>query len=244
MPTSGTYLWSPDLAEMVDEAFERCKVDPSTLDVSHLISARRSMNLMFVEWAAEDNQDFRIDRLDGPGTGTNLPFPLVQGQQQYVIDPDTDGRIIDINQVSLRRDGTDTTIYPMSRQEWLDIPDKTTQGRPNRYFADKANNLITISLWTVPENSTDTLIMDVMRKFQDVGFADDEPDIPYYMREAFAAGLGYRLGRKFAPEQIMPRLKSESDEAFKTANGAQRERGDFAIVPSSNHRRRTGGRLR
>jgi hypothetical protein len=132
----------------------------------------------------------------------------------------------------------------MSRQEWLDIPDKTTLGRPNRYFADKQQGQVEIFLWTVPENSTDVLIMDVMRKFQDVGFASDVPDMTYYMREAFAAGLAYRLGRKFAPEPIMGRLKAESDDAFKTANGAQRERGDFVIIPASNFRRRSGGRIR
>ncbi len=241
MPTSATYLWDPELAEMVDEAFERCKVDPGTLDVSHIISARRSVNLMLSEWAAEDMQDWRIDRLDTPN---NAPVPLVEGTNNYVIDPDSDGRIIDINQVSLRRDNTDTTIYPMSRQEWLDIPDKDTKGRPNRYFADKQQNQVEIFLWTVPENSTDELVMDVMRKYQDAGFASDGPDITYYMREAFCAGLAYRLGRKFAPEPIMPRLEKESDKAFNTANGAQRERGDFVIVPTAGYRRRSGGRIR
>ena len=187
MAFSGTYLWDPELADSVDEAFERCRVDPGTLDVSHLISARRSMNFMLSHWAAEDMQDYRIDRLEN--------FALAQGTQTYVVDPDTDGRIIDINQVSLRRDNTDTTIYPMSRQEWLDIPDKSTQGRPNRYFADKRTDQVTITLWTVPENSTDTLTMDVMRKHQDVGFANNNPDIPYYMREAFVAGLAWWLGQ-------------------------------------------------
>lgn len=239
--TSGTYLWDPELADMVDEAFERCKVDPGTLDVSHVISARRSMNFMLSEWAADDMHDFRIDRLDTPD---NAPIALTKGENRYVIDPDLDGRIIDINQVSLRRDATDTTIYPMSRQEWLDIPDKSTEGRPNRYFADKQQNQVDVTLWTVPENSTDVLIMDVMRKFEDVGFGSDGPDITYYMREAFAAGLAYRLGRKFAPEPIMVRLKTESDDAYKSADGAQRERGDFIIVPSSNYRRRSGGRIR
>lgn len=233
MPSSGTYLWSPVLADCVDEAFERCRVDPGTLDVSHLISARRSMNFMLSYWATKDNQDYRIDR---------ITQALVLGTQTYTVDPDTDGRVIDINQVSVRRDGTDTSIYPMSRSEWLDIPNKTTQGRPSRYFADKRTDSVIISLWPVPENSTDTLIMDVMRKHQDVGYASDEPDIPYYMREAFVSGLAYSLGRKFAPDQMLPRLAAEADDAFKNANGAQRERGDVTIIPSSNYRRRRGGR--
>ncbi len=236
MPTSGTYLWDPDLAECVDEAFERCKVDPSTLSLQHILSARRSVNFMLVEWATKDNQDFRVDRIEN--------FALTQGTQNYTIDPDADGRIIDIQQMSLRRAGSDTTMYPMSRQEWLDIPDKDTQGRPNRFFADKRQDAVIIYLWPVPENSTDTLIFDAMRKFTDYGLGVNGPDVSYYMREAFVSGLAHHLGRKFAPEPIIPRLKLEYDEAWTNANGAQRQRGDVVIVPGSNYRRRTGGRIR
>lgn len=236
MATSGTYLWSPDLAEMIDEAFERCKIDPSTLDVSHIISARRSINFMLADWATDDRHDFRVDRLS--------PFALVLGTQQYTVDPQTDGRVIDILSMSLRRAGSDTAMWPMSRQEWLDIPNKTTQGRPSRYFADKRQSSVIIQLWPIPENSTDTLIMDVMRKFTDAGSATNEPDIPYYMREAFAAGLAAKLGEKYAPENFLPRLIGRAAETLKKADGSQRVLGDVRIVPGSNYRGRRGGRVR
>lgn len=239
MPTSGEYLWSPALAECVDEAFERCRVDPSTLAMSHITAAKRSINFMFVDWATQDVQDFRVDR---------VTIPLVEDQQQYVIDPDTDGRIIDVLQVSLRRDNTDTTIYPMSRQEWLDIPQKDTTGRPSRYFADKRQDEVLVDLWSVPENSTDELIMDVARKYQDAGRGGGlEPDIPYYMRDAFAAGLAARLALKFAPASmpaLIGTLQGYAAISFKQANGSQRERGDVIVVPASNFLRRRGGRRR
>lgn len=224
MATSGTYLWSPELAECIDEAFERCRVDPSTVDVAHVISARRSINLMLVEWAAEDNQDFRIDR---------ITQALTASDGSYTINPDANGRIIDINTVALRRDGADTVINPMSREEWLGIPVKTTEGRPALYFVDKRQGSIELHLWPVPENSTDVLIIDAMRKFQDAGGSLNEGDIPYYMREAFCAGLAARLGKKFAPEQIIPRLQYDANETFRKANGAQKNQGDVFVTPGS-----------
>jgi hypothetical protein len=225
MATSGTYLWSPDLAECVDEAFERCRIDPSSLDSSHVHSARRSINYMLADWATQDNQDFRIDR---------FTVALVEGQAQYTIDPDTDGRIIDILTVALRRDGSDTTIVAMARDEHLGIPNKDTEGRPAMYFVDKRRTSIILTLWPVPENSTDVLVMDAMRKFTDAGVATNEPDIPYYMREAFVAGLAFRLGEKFAPEPILPRLKMSADESFKKGNGAQHNQGDVRIMPAQH----------
>lgn len=237
MPTSGSYLWSPELADCVDDAFERAKVDPRSLDVQHIISARRSIDFMLVEWAADDFHTHRVERI--------TDFPLVQGTEEYTLDPDADGRIIDVIQVAIRRNGNDTQLYPMSRQELLDIPSKTTQGFPNRYFADKQRDNIVVTLWPVPENSTDTLQMNVVRKFQDGGGAANEPDLPYYMREAFTAGLAYRLGHKYAPEQIIPRLGVEYDRQYKLAQGAQRNNnGDVAIVPMQGRRHGRGGRLR
>ena len=234
MAYSDTYVWSPDLAECVDDAFERCGVDPATLDASHVLSARRSINFMLVEWSTKDHEDFRVDRVQ---------VPLVQGNHPGTIDPDTDGRIIDILSVSLRRNGTDTSIYPMSRQEWLDIPDKSTEGRPNRYFADKRRDGVEMYLWTLPENSTDILLMDVMRKYNDAGGAALEPDIPYYLRDAFAAGLAAKLSVKFAVDRVQM-LSALATDSWNSANASQRTLGDVVIVPSSNYRKRVGGRRR
>lgn len=231
MPTSGTYLWSPDLAEMVDDAFERCKVDPSTLALSHIQSARRSINYMLSEWAAMDvGHDWRIEQ---------FTQALVLGTAAYVINPATaNGRIIDIVQVALRRSGSDTPIYDMSRQEYLDIPNKTTQGRPSRYFLAKNNDLITLTLWSVPENSTDTLIIDAVRKFQDHDTAAVSPDTTYYMREAFVAGLAAKLAVKFAPNDRVGMLDAMAKRSLDIGNSAQRERGDIVITPGSGYGRR------
>jgi hypothetical protein len=233
MATSGTYVWSPDLAECIDEAFERCRVDPSTLDVSHIQSARRSINFMLVEWAADDFNDFRIDQ---------FTVALTDGDPTYTIDPSVDGRILDVVSVVLRRSGVDVPLEPISREEYLEIPSKTTEGRPAQYFLDKRRDSLILTLWPVPENSTDVLVMDAVRKFTDAGVAHNEPDIPYYMREAFVAGLAARLARKFAPEPIIPRLMADSIATFKKAFGAVHNQGDVYVYPASGRYRGRRGR--
>jgi hypothetical protein len=75
MATSGTFIFNPDLAELVDEALERCRIDPAKITSRHILSARRSMRFMFADWATQDYHNFRI---------VQEQFTLVQGQATYV----------------------------------------------------------------------------------------------------------------------------------------------------------------
>lgn len=242
MTTSGTYIFNPDLAELVDEAFERCRVDPANISIRHILSARRSMRFMLANWATQDYHDFRIRRDN---------ITLTESQASYVAGTDFDldvggVNIIDIIDVVLRRDGVDTPVEFMSRQEYLNIPEKDTEGRPDRVFIDKQLDGITMTLWTVPENSTDQLFFDAVRKFEDSDTASDTADIHYYMYDAFAYGLAFRLAEKFSPPELEQALYGKAQNAFIMGSNASRERGAVRIVPESGFRRRRGsaGRYR
>lgn len=237
MATSGTFLFNPDLADIVDEAFERCRVDPAHLTVRHILSARRSMRFMLVDWATDDYQDYRIQQLS---------FTTVASQQVYTGPTDVPTNIIDIMGVVLRRSGVDTPVEFMSRHEWLNIPEKSIEGRPDRVFVDKQRDGIDLTFWTVPENSTDVIVFDAVLKFEDSDTAADNADISYYMLDAFAAGLAARLAAKYAPPELEQVLWQKASIAFKKGTNAARERGAVRIVPESGFRRRRGsaGRYR
>jgi len=236
MATSGNFIFNPDLAEMVDEALERCRIDPAKITSRHILSARRSMRFMLADWATKDYHDFRIQRQS---------FTLVESQSEYVagvdFDLDVGGvAILDILSVVLRRNGVDTPVEFMSRKELLNIPEKDIEGRPDRVFVDKGRDGITLTLWTVPENSTDELHFDAVMKFEDSDTAADNADIPWYMYDAFAYGLAFRLAEKYAPPELEASLYVKAENAFKTGSNASRERGDVRIVPTSGSRRRRG----
>lgn len=242
MATSGTWIFNPDLAEMVDEAFDRCRIDPAHLTVRHIKSARRSMRFMLADWATDDYHDFRINREQ---------LTLTQGQDVYVAGTDFDLSangiaIIDIIDVVLRRDGVDTPVEFMSRQEYLNIPEKDIEGRPDRIFIDKQRDGIELTLWTKPENSTDELLFDAVYKFEDSDTASDTVDLHWYLFDAFAAGLAARLAEKYAPPELEEKLFIKGERAFRKGTNAVREKGAVRIVPGSGHRRRRGsaGRFR
>lgn len=237
MATSGTYIFNPDLAEQVDEALERCRIDPAMITSRHILSARRSMRFMLADWATEDYHDFRIQRLN---------FTTVQGTAAYTGPTDIPANVIDIIDVVLRRSGVDTPVEFMTRSDYLNIPEKDIEGRPDRIFIDKQRDNLVFTLWTTPENSTDVIIYDAVRKFEDSDTAADTADIPYQMQEAFASGLAARLAEKFAPPELEEKLWMKAQQAFRKGTNAVRERGPVRIVPDSGSRRRRGsaGRYR
>lgn len=227
MATSGTYTYSLDIAEAVEEAFERCGIDPATVTARHARSARRSLNMMFADWASRGVHLWAIDQQ------TQV---LTQSDATYTVPVGTVG----ILEMVVRRDGFDTPVWPMARDEYLAIPDKTTEGLPNRFWFERLGGASSvIHLWDVPENSTDTLIYYRMRQLQDITSAAENPDVPYFWNEALVAGLAAKLAEKYAPERENS-LIAKAELQYKRANQEDRERTPTAtrVVYAVSSRRR------
>ena len=84
----------------------------------------------------------------------------------------------DILEAVIRRSDEDISINRISRQEYLSIPKKTTQGRPTQFYMDRQITP-TISVWPAPENSTDSLIYYRVKRIQDADAATNTADIPF-----------------------------------------------------------------
>ena len=151
MALSGTSDFELDVADYIEEAFERCGLEVRT--GYDLKTAKRSLNLMLAEWANRGLNQWTIKQRSQAVT---------QGTGNYLIDAD----VIDVLSVVVRRDNTDYALDRYSREEFLTIPNKTTQGRPSQFFLDRQ---ITpnLQLWPVPENSTDIVFYDALTRMQD-----------------------------------------------------------------------------
>lgn len=137
---------------------------------------------------------------------------------------------IDILSAVIRRDSTDQQISPIGRAEYLHIPNKTTQGRASQFFFDR-QIASTITIWEVPENSTDQLIYNRFIRIQDVDASVDDPDIPFRFLPCLVSGLAYYLAMKKSP-QLLPVLKAVYDEDLANALSEDREKVSYSITPS------------
>lgn len=210
MATSATYAFDPAVATVVDEAAERAGMDPAMLTLRHLTSIRRSLDLLFKDWQNRGIRNYAVDLQTTSTTVAMASFTPASGTQ-------------DLLEVSLRRDSVDTPMTRISRSDFEAIPDKTTQGRPDRYYVDRTTSAITVYVWPLAENATDTIRYWRMRKQMDAGVASNTADIPDRFQEAMAAGLAYKLAEKWAPDRY-DALRSRAESAFKEARQEDREK--------------------
>tara|TARA_R100000734_G_C3301421_1_gene92007 strand:- start:44 stop:712 length:669 start_codon:yes stop_codon:yes gene_type:complete len=221
MTTSGSRDFNLDVGEIIEEAYERCGLEVRTGYDAR--TARRSLNLMFAEWA---NRGLNL------WTVKSETLSLTQGTSSYTFTSDD---IVDILEVTLRRDGTDFDLQRISRGEYATIPNKTTQGRPSQYYFDRQIAPI-INLWSVPENSTDTIEYYYVRRIQDADALTNTTDMPFRFFPCMVAGLAYYLSLKRAPERIQI-LKTVYEEEFQRAADEDEGRTPLKLQPSLSYLR-------
>jgi hypothetical protein len=220
MTTSGSRDFNLDIAEAIEEAYERIGKEVRTgYDAK---TARRSLNLMFAEWANRGLNLFTV---------TQDTLTLTQGVSQYTLAPD----IVDILDMALRRNGTDIEMVRISRSDYLDFPNKTDQGRPSQFFFDRQISP-EINLWQTPENSTDQLVYYYVRRIEDAGALTNTTGIPFRFYPCMVAGLAYYLAIKRAPERVQM-MKSIYEEEFQRAAMEDEDRVPLIMRPSGRYLR-------
>lgn len=220
MTTSGSTDFELDVAEYIEEAYERCGLEVRT--GYDLKTAKRSMNLLFADWANRGLNQWTIAQRQQVVTSSDGDYDL-----------GTD--VIDVLSMVVRRSNTDYSLERISRDTYLSIPNKTTTGRPTQFFIDRQTTP-QIKVWPVPENSTDTLIFDCLTRIEDADTMTNTVDLPFRFYPCLAAGLAYYIALKKAPDRVQM-LKAMYDEEFDRAQAEDRDRASFNVSPNLRYYR-------
>lgn len=222
--TSGVSSFNLDLSELVEEAFERCGAELRT--GYDLRTARRSLNLLFADWANRGVNLWAID------SGT---IPLTAGTGTYNLPQDT----VDLLEHVIRTGAgnvstqTDLTITRISVSTYSSIPNKLQQARPIQVYIDRTSPTPTITVWPVPDSSTTyNFVYWRLRRIQDAGDGTNTMDVPFRFLPCMVAGLAYYLAVKLpnAMERLQV-LKAQYDEAWDLASTEDREKAAVRFVP-------------
>lgn len=223
MATSGTTAFAPDFLEIAEEAWERAGREMRT--GYDLRTARRSMNLLTIEWQNRGINMWTID------SGT---ISLVSGTATYNLPTDT----IDLLEHVVRTDPgdaslqSDLNITRISMPDYAGIPNKLSPGKPTSVLITRSRTTPTITVWPVPNSNDYTFVYWRMRRVEDAGDGVETADMPFRFYPALVAGLAYYIAMK-VPE-LAPRLtmlKQEYAEQYQMAADEDREKATTRIVP-------------
>ena len=137
---------------------------------------------------------------------------------------------IDILSAVIRRNNTDISISRVSRDTFLNIPNKTTTGRPTQYYVDRQITPV-LKIWPTPENSTDIFIYDRLVRIDDADTSANTVEIPFRFYPCLAAGLAYYIALKRSPDRVQL-LKGLYEEEFIRAADEDRDKVSINLVPS------------
>ena len=223
MTTSGTSSFNLDLTEIVEEAFERVGSEMRT--GYDLRTARRSMNLMFADWANRGLNMFTYEQ------GS---IPLVAGQATYNLPEDTVDLLEHVIRTGAGSASTqaDLTITRISVSTYATIPNKLQQARPIQVWIERLNTP-RITVWPTPDNTQPyVFVYWRLRRIQDAGGGVNTMDMPFRFLPCMVAGLAYYLALKVPNgTERLGVLKQQYDEAWSLAAEEDREKAAIRFVP-------------
>ena len=223
MATSGTKTFQLTIADTIEEAYELAGLELRTgYDAE---TARRSLNIMFADWANRGVNLWTIEQVT-----TNL----TAGTNSYTLN----SYDIDIVSAVIRQiDGSTTTdlqLTRIGRSEYLNIPDKTSTGRPTQYFLDRQTTPV-VKVWPTPDSAaTYRLVANTIQRIDDVTASAQEPEIPSRFMPCMASGLAYYIALKKNPERV-GLLKQQYEQDFQLAADEDRGRASLHLVPHRSY---------
>jgi len=231
MTTTATATFTPDLNEIIEEAFERCGSEART--GYHFRTARRSLNLLTIEWANRGVNLWTIEE------GT---IPMVTGQATYDLPVDTIDLLEHVIRTGTGQNQQDVSITRISVSTYATIPDKNATGQPIQVWIDRQSGATTptgvnapqINVWPTPNDpgSQYTFVYWRLKRIDDAGNGINTQAIPFRFYNCLVAGLAYYLSAKIpGAEARVAALKQDYEEQWKFATEEDREKAAIRIVP-------------
>ena len=202
--TSGTTTFEKgfSISDIVEEAYERVGIQG--VSGYQLKGARRSLNILFQEWANRGLHYWEV---------ANNSITLVADQATYTMfRSTTDGTssttavygVDDILEASFRNSNIDTPLTKINRSAYQALSNKTSTGQPTQYFVQRFIDKVTITLYLTPGSDQAGKFINYyyVKRIQDAGDYTNDADVPYRFVPCMISGLAYYLAVKFAPDRI------------------------------------------
>jgi hypothetical protein len=120
--------------------------------------------------------------------------------------------------------GNTRPLTPISRQEYLSLPNSFTSGPPTQYYFDRQLGNAELYVWPVHTDMSCVLMLDCRIPIQDFVNADDTPDFPIEWADALHYSLAMRLIPIYdVPQKIAADIKQLAAITLQDADNFDRE---------------------
>lgn len=173
MTTSGTTAFDLQFQEIAEEAYERCGVEMRT--GYQLRTARRSMNLLTIEWANRGINLWTIEQGE---------IPLNTGQVSYTLPLNTIDLLDHVVRTGTGTNQIDINITRISETTYSQIPNKLAQGRPIQVWINRqsgnTNKVATTTLAQTITSTSTTITLTSTANVASSGYIKIEDEIIGY----------------------------------------------------------------
>ena len=227
MASSGTTTFESGFAidDIIQESYDRVGI--RVVSGYQLKSARRSLNIMFQEWANRGLHYWEIDK-------TNVD--LVEGQAEYKFFRSSDDGtsattaptngiygVDDILEAALRNNRTQTTqsdsaLTKINRSTYSGLSNKLSKGQPTQYYVQRLIDRVTLFVYPTPDstNASNDMHFYFIKRIQDAGDYTNGTDVPFRFVPCMVSGLSYYLAQKYRPD-LTQQMKLYYEDEFNRA---------------------------
>lgn len=212
MPTTETYT----AHDICTEALRKIGVVAQGVpaDADEIQSAARALNRMLKAWQAKGYNLWTLARETVVAT-TVAEHSFASGRPLY------------LTSVRFKRNGIETPMCRLTREEYDDLPVKDTTGTPTQYYFDRQRDTATMFVWPVLAVANgETLEISYVREIEDVVITE-QVDVPSEWYDAVIYGLAARLLDDYTIDA--PSIVARSEDELRTALAYDTEDSVFFV---------------
>jgi len=144
--------------------------------------------------------------------------------------------VLDVIELEFQHTPNEIPMYKLNRNDYVNLPDKISTGRPTQFWYDRQRTIPELELWPNPgaEFTFQQVTGYIQRQVQDVGEMKDELEVPDRWYLAIVCNLAAQMGReiKEVQEEIIPRLDLDAKNYLDDAWTGETDESEAYLRPN------------
>lgn len=227
MARSGSTDFESSRDEIIQDALSKVgAIGPNdSPSGSQLLHAARALNRIVKGLDPEGNFLWRVVERTATTTSGTATF-----------SPSTDVMAVD-EPMNYMRSGTTSRspIRSMSRDDFMNLTDRTSSGVPSMFYVSKALSGLTVTLWPVPDATGDTVTYSAVLRSQDFDTGANTPDFDPAWTQCLVLGLAADIAFDYGQPAIAAQLRAAFMEEKTRLIEQGTEVGHVTLVPFANY---------